>query len=389
MSEEKNTEETQNLESQTTSTTTTEAVEEKEEIKVENKKEKANKTKEKKEKKERKPFHIRTSFSENYDKLQSNMPVLIITCLASFIIMGFVAVAVFFSNVNGPEKVLVPDVTGKTLEDALLELQVKELYPTINLRYSEDPSDRGTILEQTPGAGAITKGYSRVSIVVSRGVLIDSIGTYVGMTLDEVMHRLDTLFEGQSNPLITLAPPEYRPDTAPAGTVLDQNPPEGTSIYEPVEVQLVVSRGPNYENTKAPNVIGQSVNDLASTIARSKIIFDITYHEATEDEKPGTVVSQQTFEEEEIPTYSRVAVEMAMPTDPIEDNYYGIFSMDLVDYPYPVPMTLTAIPVEGNPYTLLEFNHIGGNLTIPYAVPSGTTLVLTVANKIMSKQVIN
>ena len=425
MSEEKITEETQNLESQvtateeetteevveTTNTETTESTEaetletkeeekvceecttEVEDVKKEDKKEKKNKdkqkTKEEKPKKEKKHFHLRTSFAENYDKLQGNMPALIITCVSSFIIMAFVAIAIFFANVNGPEKVLVPDVTGKTLENALLELQVKELYPTINLRYSENPNDIGKVLEQNPGAGAITKGYSRVSLVISRGVLIDSIGKYVGMTLDEVIQRIDTLFAGQSNPLIKLAPPEYKPDTAPAGTVLEQNPPEGTSIYEPVEVQLVVSRGPNYDNTKAPNVVGQSVNDLAQTIARSKIIFDISYHTANENEKPGTVVSQQTFEEEEIPTYSRVSVEMAMPTDPIEDNYYGIFTQELVDYPYPVPMTLTAIPAEGNPYTLLEFNHVGGKLTVPYAVPSGTTLVLSVANKIQAKEVIN
>ena len=343
----------------------------------------------KKEKKEHKPIHLRTSFVKNYEKLQSNIPVLIITCVSAFIIMGFVTVAVFFGNVKGPEKVLVPDVVGKTLENALLEMQVKELYPTINLRYSENPGDTGKILEQNPGAGAIVKGYSRVSLVVSRGVLVDSVGSYVGQSLEDVMQRLDNLFAGQQNPLITLLPPEYKPDTAPAGTVLEQNPPEGTSIYEPVEVQLVVSRGPNYENTKVPNVVGQSVNDLAQTITRSKIIFDITYHEAADGEKPGTVVSQQTFEEESIPAYSRVAIEMALPTDPIDDNYYGIFTRDLVDYPYPVPMSLTAVPEEGQPYTLLEFNHIGGKLTIPYAVPSGTTLILNVANKIHSKEKIN
>mgnify|MGYP004451292287 FL=1 len=101
---------------------------------------------EKKPKKERKPIHIRVNISEEYEKLQSNIPVLAVTCISAFIIMAFVTFVVFLNHVQRPEKVLVPNVVGKTLEDALLEMQVKELYPKINLRYSEVPGDEGTIM---------------------------------------------------------------------------------------------------------------------------------------------------------------------------------------------------------------------------------------------------
>ena len=340
-------------------------------------------------KKEKKKINFRKSFSENYGKLQSSIPALVITCIASLIIMAFVAIGIFLYNVKGAEKVLVPNVVGKTLEDGLLELQVKELYPTINLRYSDNAGDNGVILEQTPAAGAITKGYSRVTLVVSRGVFVDSIGDYVGQNIQDVLEQLDTLFGGQQNPIIQFDPPEYKSDEAAAGTILEQNPPAGTSIYEPTKVQLVISRGPNYEDAKIPNVVGQSVNDFLQTITRNKIIFDISYHLAAEGEEPGTIVRQQQFETDSIPTYSRVAVEMAMPDEPIDELRYGIFTKTLIDYPYPVPMTISAVPEEGKAYTILDFNHVGGNLTIPYAVPAGTTLVLTVANKVQAKEVIN
>ena len=268
---------------------------------------------EKKPKKERKPIHIRVNISEEYEKLQSNIPVLAVTCISAFIIMAFVTFVVFFNHVQGPEKVLVPNVVGKTLEDALLEMQVKELYPKINLRYSEVPGDEGTIMEQSPQAGAIVKGYSRVSLVVSRGVIVDKVDDYIGMNIDDVQMKLQTLFAGQTKPLIVLAPAEYKPDTSDAGTVLEQDPPPGTSISEPVTVQLIVSRGPNYENTRAPWLVGQSVNDILQTITRTKIVYDISSHIAADEEKPGCVVSQQTFDSEYIPNYSRVTVEMAMP----------------------------------------------------------------------------
>lgn len=343
----------------------------------------------KKEKKPRKPVHIRISISEGYDKLQASIPALVVTVISSILVMVFVAFAIFFHNVQGAEKVLVPNVIGKSLEDALLEMQVKELYPKINLRYSDIPGDEGTILDQSPSSGAIVRGYSRVSLVVSRGVIVDKVDEYIGMNIDDLQMKLQTLFAGQTKPLIVLATPEYKPDISDAGTILEQDPPAGTSISEPVTVQLVVSRGPNYENTKAPYVIGQSVNDLLQTITRSKIVFDISGHAAAEGEKAGTVVNQQRFESEYIPNYSRVTVEMALPENIINDNVYGIFTEKLADYPYPVPMKLEAVPSEGNAYTILSFSHPGGNLTIPYAVPEGTTLVLTVVDKVVSRKTVS
>ena len=338
--------------------------------------------------KEKKSRHLRISFSEGYEKVQSNIWMLIITCVAAFLVMFLVAILVFFKNVEGPEKVLVPNVVGKQLEDALLEMQAKELYPKINLRYSDVPGDEGAILEQSPQAGAIVKGYSRVSLVVSRGVVVDKVDDYVGMNIDDLQLKLQTLFAGQTKPLIVLGNPKYKPDLSEAGTILEQDPPAGTSISEPVTVELVVSRGPNYENTRPPKVVGQSVNDLLQTITRSKVVFDIKSHIALDNEKIGTVVSQQTFDSEFVPNYSRVEIEMAMPDKPVNDNVYGIFEAKLADYPYPVPMKLEAVPEEGNSYTILSFSHPGGNVTIPYAVPKGTELVLYVVEKVASRQTV-
>ena len=332
---------------------------------------------------------LKVSFSESYNSFQTSIPAFLGICLCAFAIMCFVAFAIFFMNVKGPEKVLVPNVVGKNLEDALLEMQVKELYPKISLRYSDTPGDEGTILDQSPDAGAIVKGYSRVSLVVSRGVVVDKVDEYTGMNIEDLRMKLQTLFAGQTKPLIVLADPEYKPDTSDAGTILEQDPPAGTRISEPVTVQLVVSRGPNYENTKAPYLIGQSVNDLLQTITRSKLIFDITSHEAKDGETPGTVVNQQSFDSEYVPNYTRVTLEMAMPDSEYNDNIYGIYEAKLADYPYPVPMKIEAYPPEGNSYTLLSFNHPGGNVTVPYAVPKGTVLELTVVNKVVSKKTVN
>ena len=147
----------------------------------------------------------------------------------------------------------------------------------------------------------------------------------------------------------------------------------------------MVSRGPSYENTRVPKLVGLSVNDILAVIARSRIIFDFTSHNAKNNEKAGTVVAQQELDQEFIPNYSRMTVEMALPVGEFEGNMYGIFQADLTDYPYPVSMRLDATTEDGNTYTLVNFLHTGASLTIPYAVPRNTVLTLYVVDKAQKK----
>lgn len=321
----------------------------------------------------------RINFSEQAEKLESNGTPLIVIFLAAAIVMVFAASVVFFLNLRGAEQVLVPNVAGKELASALLELQEKELYPRIQLRYSDSPDDAGTILEQSPRAGAIVKGYSRVSLVVSRGVVVDRIEDYVGQKIDDVRIKLQTLFAGYARPLIVIDEPQYKPDVSEAGTIIAQNPPAGTNLSAPTSVQLIVSSGPNFEMVKVPNLVGSSVSDVINQLSRNRLVFDFKSHVASDGEREGTVVSQELFTEEYVQTYTRVAVEFAFPATQSADNVYGIFRAEITEQPFAVPVTLTAYPTEGRSYTVATFNHPGGDLSVPYAVPAGTTLTLNVS----------
>lgn len=321
----------------------------------------------------------RVNFSEQIEKLQANGKPLLFMVIVAAIVMVFAACVVFFLNLRGAEQVLVPNVAGKELASALLELQEKELYPRIQLRYSDSPDDAGTILEQSPRAGAIVKGYSRVSLVVSRGVIIDRIDNYVGQKIDDVRIKLQTLFAGYAHPLIIIEEPQYKPDVSDAGTIIAQNPPAGTNISAPTSLHLIVSSGQNSEMVKIPNLVGNSVSDVLKQLSRNRLIFDFKSHVADDGERAGTVVFQELFTEEYVDTYTRVAVEFAFPSTHSADNVYGIFSAEISEQPFAVPVILTAYPTEGRPYVVATFNHIGGNLSVPYAVSSGTTLTLNVS----------
>src|SRR5574344_1024518 len=166
---------------------------------------------------------MKTSFEDQIERLRDGGKPLVWTVILTFVVMVLVCLVVFFASVHGSEKVMVPNVVGKNLEEALLEMQAKELYPKIQLKYSDVPGDEGKILDQNPDAGAIVKAYRRITLTVSRGTIVNQIENYVGMNYDDLKLKLQTQFTGQRQ-LIVLADPVYKADASDSGTIIAQNP---------------------------------------------------------------------------------------------------------------------------------------------------------------------
>ena len=318
----------------------------------------------------------------NLEKAESvfliNWKFFLVTILAFIIITGITAIAVFFFVVKSPEKVLVPNVVGKELTEALQEMQVKELYPKIQMRYSDTNEDKGFVLDQSPSAGTITKANKRIELVISQGAVLDRVGDYIGMDIEDLRTQLSGLFASSSIPLIQI--PDvimYKNDIAPQGTILEQNPPANTKIARPVTLELVVSAGKEVKGVRVPNITGLSLNDALLQLNRNKITFMFTAQEPKEGEEPGVVVSQKwPVGEEFVPQYTRIDSVITIPSSPVDDLMYGILDYDLPKYPYALKIELIASPPEGDDYSIVSFYHTGNNITIPYAVPVGTRLIL-------------
>ncbi len=325
--------------------------------------------------------NCRISVNSTLAKLQTSTVALVAVVFSSILFMILIAFSVFMITVKGSEQVMVPAVEGKELTQALIEMQAKELYPKIQLKYSDDPSDAGKILSQSPISGSIIKAGSRVTLVVSRGVIIDHIEDFVGQKIDDVKIRLQTLFTGNSRALIVLGDPVYKADNAEAGTILAQDPEPGTYITNPVTVTLVISRGPEYEHTRVPDLRGLSVQDLLKQMSNLKVVLDITAKDASKGEKDAFVSGEDAAIGEFVDNYSRVNIELSLPKKSKDGLVYGVISEKLANYPYPVTMSVDVLPKEGNRYNLVTLQHTGGNFTVPYAVPKDSELVLSVAGK--------
>ncbi len=85
-------------------------------------------------------FKLDLSAIEDY--VSNHLKLFISMTVGILVFVGVIALSIFFIAVRGGEQTMVPDIQGKELTAALLELQVKELYPRIQLRYSQTAQDR-------------------------------------------------------------------------------------------------------------------------------------------------------------------------------------------------------------------------------------------------------
>lgn len=331
---------------------------------------------------------IKNNGLEILSSLNQNKKTFLLVVIVALVFMFAICWITFFATVRGPEQVMVPNVEGKELTTALLELQVKELYPKIQLKYTDNPDDAGKILNQNPEGGSIVKAGRRVNLTVSRGVILDHVENYIGQNYDDVKINLQTMFTGSSRPLIVLAEPSYKSDQSDAGTILAQDPPEGTIISNPVTVKLIVSKGAEYENARVPGIVGFDFKKLISTISGSRLIFDFSVHVAENGETEGTVTSQASAAGEYLPNYSRVSAEIAIPKKQNDDEVMGLFVTQLPEYPYAVEMTLESSK-NGVKQNLITLRHKGGNVTIPYIAEKDSELILSIAGRTVARQTVD
>lgn len=297
-----------------------------------------------------------------------------------FVVMLAVALITFFAVLQGAEKVMVPDVRSMDLADALVKLQERELYPRLALRFTDNPQDKNTILEQSPAPGSIVKAGRRIKLTVSRGAVLDKIEDYVGQDLESVKLHLQSLFSS-SRPLVTIRePPMYLFDDRPAGTILEQKPLPGTEISGPTVLEVVVSKGPESQKAQVPDFAGLSLNDAVAAVEKGPFVADFSMRQAKAGETQGIVIEQNPKAGTEAKLSDRVKIVLTSPAA-AQGITNGIYVYTLPEYPYPVPVKLEAIRPSGQRILLASLKHPGGNFSVPFSLPAGSTFVLSVLDR--------
>jgi serine/threonine-protein kinase len=127
---------------------------------------------------------------------------------------------------DGPAPVVVPNVVGKTYDDAVKALGAKRFKVTRQDEYS-DTVAAGRVIRHDPVANAEAPRDSAVTVVVSRGPDLVTVDNYEGETVEDAVAALEDAG-------LTVDVVGYRPGRR----VRHQDPPGGTKLHRNETVTL-------------------------------------------------------------------------------------------------------------------------------------------------------
>jgi eukaryotic-like serine/threonine-protein kinase len=296
-------------------------------------------------------------------------------------LMIVIGAVTFGIVVRGSPETLVPNLQGKSIVDALIDLQSKDLYPDIQIEYSTD-KEKDIIMTQRPAPGTLVKSGKRVTLRVGRGPALSAVENYVGWNLDDVKIHLQTLFATHSPNLLIKEPVLYKYQVGSAsGKILAQSPSPGTKITGVTYLQLVVSQEQGAVSTvTVGNYVGMSFQEALTELTRNDIPFTFTVQKPAKGATGGVVIDQNPDSGQKIAYGNGVQLTMTSPSNVGKDNVFGLFKYSLPDQPIAVSIRL-AIVTDNEPQDILSMKHPGGAIAVPYIVPDGSELVLYVLDQ--------
>jgi len=139
---------------------------------------------------------------------------------------------------SGSEKVTVPDLAGKSLDEALTMLQAAGLLKGKLTQVHTPRLAAGRVLDQKPEPGSVVERSLPVGLLLSQGDVDDRyiMPDLIGLKADGVIGRLNALgFKVADIRYV------YYPGAA-AGIVVKQDPPSGFRVKKRNRISLEVSR---------------------------------------------------------------------------------------------------------------------------------------------------
>ena len=183
---------------------------------------------------------------------------------------------------QGKQEIEVPDLTGKTAEEAKKALQANGLkYQAGTAEYS-DTVAKDKVARQDVAAGSKVAKDTVVTYYLSLGSEGNSVPNVVGQTRSAATSTLN-------NAGFYVTVEEQYSSSVESGKVISQSPSAGEKLKEEGTVNLVVSKGP--ETSTVPNVVG-STEGTAITTLNNEGFQVTTEYQSSSSVSSGKVISQ-------------------------------------------------------------------------------------------------
>ncbi len=217
----------------------------------------------------------------------------------------FISAILSFEITLKGEVVTLPDLVGKTLEEARIELERKKIFLSQSGVRLDQRYERGIIIFQDPPEGTKIKINSEVQVVLSAGKEKVVVPDLLGKNHQTIRPLLEEagLKEGKISHVHT---PKYA-----AGKIIGQYPLPNEEVGRDTPVSLLVSQGQHEVRYLMPDLIGKRA---ASSITQlEKLDFNVSniryrYYQGLDS---GIIINQSPAPGSKIQKRNRITLEVS------------------------------------------------------------------------------
>lgn len=201
---------------------------------------------------------------------------------------GLVTGVVLSSFMNQPTDVVLPDLTGEHVEEALEALEVLGLMGRVQQeRVFHQDLPRDAVVSQSPSAQTPVLQGSTVDLIISAGPVMVEVPDLTGLTQQEAEVALI-----RERLLLDREVVEEHHPQIPAGQVLRQEPSAKTLVKEQALISIVLSKGPLVEMIQMESFVGMPLDDAMVAARNLGIDIGTVEHEMSWTFAKGVVVKQ-------------------------------------------------------------------------------------------------
>lgn len=188
-------------------------------------------------------------------------------------------------NVGRAKDVKLPNLVGKTIEEAEQELNKSKLKIEKKEEFNSE-IEAGKIISQNPPfiENYTVKENSTVEVVVSKGTEMTKVPKIIGMEYEEAEEKIKK-YNLQAEKIDKVS------KTVEKGIVIEQEPAENTEIKAGEKVKIYVSCGNGLKQIVTQYVIGKTEKDAKELLTKDGLEVEVVNEEDTTKEN-GIVLKQ-------------------------------------------------------------------------------------------------
>ncbi len=125
------------------------------------------------------------------EKQSKNIIIAVSITILTILLVGSLYLSGFFSYINQPKKIIVPDVRNQVVEEATALLTEKGFTVNVKIQYeNSDTVERDLVIRTSPAMNSELSDGSEITLIVSKGPSF-TVQNYVGKEISEVKEFLE------------------------------------------------------------------------------------------------------------------------------------------------------------------------------------------------------